>query len=68
MKRPMTRYRSGIVERTVRRGDPRVGCGKPQPRVRTYTGIAEQVDAAVAEFLTRTVYCIPCWRKAGRPA
>ena len=64
----MTTYRSGIVERTVRRTDPCIGCGKPQLRIRTFTGIAEEGEAAVAGFLARTVYCIPCWRKAGRPA
>jgi hypothetical protein len=66
MPRPMTVYRSGIRTLNRTRTEPCVVCGKPQTRTRTFTGV--DVDEQYAAWCALTVYCIPCWRKAGRPA
>jgi hypothetical protein len=63
----MTTYRSGIVTTTVHIAAPCVDCGKEQLRNRSFTGTPAENEAAEATWRARTVWCIPCWRKAGRP-
>lgn len=65
MPRPMTTYRSGI-RRVSRTGTKDcAGCGKPQTRTFTAEGVEPEAD--IARWLERMWWCIPCWRKAGRP-
>jgi len=65
--RPMTTYRSGIETVTRYRDEPCLGCGKVQHRKRRFSGTPGEIETAVDTWTAVPVYCIPCWRKAGRP-
>ena len=69
MPRPMTIYASGL--RTLRRTHALACsvCGKPQPRTFHTTSVDPEADHAawLERLQSRPVYCVPCWRRAGRP-
>ena len=67
MPRPMTRYVSGVrtLERTATR--PCAGCGADQTRTLRFTGVSSEPEARAAAWIARDWWCIPCWRRAGRP-
>ena len=67
MPRPMTTYDPGIQSVTRTLDEPCLGCGKVQHRERIFTGTDGEIDAQHAAWLDIPVWCIPCWRKAGRP-
>lgn len=68
MPRPMTTYRSGIVSHHRTIEAPCLGCGKTQTRSRTFEGVPSVVAEQEAQWRALPVYCIPCWRRAGRPS